>query len=45
MAAVTVAISAERLAPAPLRVERVTGVAILVVGLLRSRGSSGSSVE
>ena len=34
MAAVTLAISAERLAPAPLRVARVTGVAIVVVGLL-----------
>jgi predicted metal-binding membrane protein len=34
MAAVMLAISAERLAPAPLRVARVTGVAILVVGVL-----------
>ena len=34
MAAVTLAISAERLAPAPLRVARVAGVAIVVVGLL-----------
>ena len=34
MAAATLAISAERLAPAPLRVERVTGVAILLVGVL-----------
>ena len=34
MAAVTLAISAERLAPAPLRVARVTGVAIVVVGML-----------
>jgi predicted metal-binding membrane protein len=34
MAAVTLAISAERLAPAPLRVARVTGVAIVVVGVL-----------
>jgi predicted metal-binding membrane protein len=34
MAAVTLAISAERLAPAPLRVVRVTGVAIVVVGVL-----------
>ena len=34
MAAATLAISAERLAPAGLRVERVTGVAIVVVGLL-----------
>ena len=35
MAAVTVAISAERLAPVPLRVARVVGVAIVVAGLLR----------
>jgi predicted metal-binding membrane protein len=35
MAAVTVAISAERLAPAPLRVARVSGVAIVAVGLVR----------
>ena len=34
MAAVTLAISAERLAPAPLRVARVAGVAIIVVGVL-----------
>jgi predicted metal-binding membrane protein len=34
MAGVTLAISAERLAPAPLRVERVTGVVIVVVGVL-----------
>jgi len=34
MAAVTLAIAAERLAPAPLRVARVTGVAIVVVGVL-----------
>src|SRR6476469_7763632 len=34
MAAVTLAISAERLAPAPLRITRVTGVAIVVAGLL-----------
>jgi predicted metal-binding membrane protein len=34
MAAATLAIAAERLAPAPLRVERVTGAAILVVGVL-----------
>ena len=34
MAAVTLAISAERLAPAPLRLARVAGVAIVVVGLL-----------
>ena len=34
IAAVMVAISAERLAPAPLRVARVAGVAIVVVGLL-----------
>jgi len=34
MAAVTLAISAERLAPAPLRVARVVGVAIVVVGVL-----------
>ncbi len=34
MAAVTLAISAERLAPAPLGVARVTGVAIVVVGVL-----------
>lgn len=34
MAAVTLAISAERLAPAPLRVARVAGVAIVVVGVL-----------
>ena len=34
MAAVTLAISAERLAPAPLRVARVAGVAIVVAGLL-----------
>jgi predicted metal-binding membrane protein len=34
MAVVTLAISAERLAPAPLRVARVVGVAIVVVGVL-----------
>jgi len=34
MAAVTLAISAERLAPAPLRVALVAGVAIVVVGVL-----------
>jgi predicted metal-binding membrane protein len=34
MAAVTLAISAERLALAPVRVARVTGVAIIVVGVL-----------
>jgi predicted metal-binding membrane protein len=34
MAAVTLAISAERLTPAPLRVARVAGVAIVVVGVL-----------
>ncbi len=39
MAAVTLAISAERLAPAPLRVVRVAGVAIAVVGVLRIVGA------
>jgi predicted metal-binding membrane protein len=34
MAAVTLAITAERLAPAPLRIARVAGVAIVVVGAL-----------
>ena len=34
MAAVTLAISAERLAPAPLRVARVAGVAIVLVAVL-----------
>ena len=34
MVAVTLAISAERLAPAPLRVARAAGVAIVVVGVL-----------
>jgi len=34
MAAVTLAISAERLAPVPLRVARAAGVAILAVGVL-----------
>jgi len=34
MAAVTLAISAERLAPAPLRVARAAGVAIVVAGVL-----------
>ena len=34
MAAVTLAITAERLAPAPLRVARVAGVAIVVAGVL-----------
>jgi predicted metal-binding membrane protein len=34
MAAVTLAISAERLAPASLRVARVVGVAIVVIGVL-----------
>ncbi len=34
MAGVTLAISAERLAPAPLRVARVAGVAIVMVGVL-----------
>ncbi|HTS89383.1 MAG TPA: DUF2182 domain-containing protein [Gemmatimonadales bacterium] len=32
--AITVAISAERLAPSPIRVARVAGVGVLVVGLL-----------
>ena len=39
MAAVTLAISAERLAPAPLRVARVAGVAIVVVGVLTIVGA------
>lgn len=34
MAAVTIAIAAERLAPAPVRVARAAGVAIAVVGVL-----------
>lgn len=34
MTAVTLAISAERLAPAPMRIPRVTGVAIVLAGLL-----------
>ena len=34
MIAVTVAVSAERLAPAPVRIARLSGVAILVVGAL-----------
>jgi predicted metal-binding membrane protein len=34
MAAVTLAITAERLAPAPLRVARMAGAAIVVVGVL-----------
>jgi predicted metal-binding membrane protein len=34
MAAVTIAITAERLAPAPLRVARLAGLAILVTGLV-----------
>ncbi len=34
MAAVTIAISAERLAPAPLRVARMAGLAIVVVGVV-----------
>jgi predicted metal-binding membrane protein len=34
LAAVTLAISAERLAPGPVRVARVAGVAIVVVGVL-----------
>ncbi len=34
MAALTLAITAERLAPAPLRVARVAGVAIVVVGVM-----------
>jgi predicted metal-binding membrane protein len=38
MAAVTLAISAERLAPAPLRVARVAGVAIVVVRVLTIAG-------
>lgn len=39
MAAVTLGISAERLAPAPIRVARVAGVAIVVLGVLTiSRG-------
>jgi predicted metal-binding membrane protein len=38
MAAVTLAISAERLAPAPLRVARVAGVAIVVTGVLTIAG-------
>jgi predicted metal-binding membrane protein len=39
MAAVTLAISAERLAPAPLRVARLSGVAIVVVGVLTIAGA------
>jgi hypothetical protein len=31
---IAVAVSAERLAPAPLRIARLSGVAILVVGAL-----------
>jgi len=38
MAAVTLAISAERLTPVPLRVARVVGVAILAVGVLTIAG-------
>jgi predicted metal-binding membrane protein len=38
MTAVTLAISAERLAPAPLRVARVAGVAIVLVGVLTIAG-------
>jgi predicted metal-binding membrane protein len=34
MAAVTLAISAERLTPVPLRVARAAGVAIVVAGVL-----------
>ena len=34
MAAATLAISAERLAPAPLRVARVAGLAILITGMV-----------
>lgn len=34
MAAVAVAISAERLAPVPLRIARLAGVAIMLVGVL-----------
>jgi predicted metal-binding membrane protein len=34
MAAVTLAITLERLAPAPLRVARMAGAAIVVVGVL-----------
>jgi len=34
MAAVTLAISAERLAPAPLRVARLAGVTVVVVGVM-----------
>ncbi|CAN5881761.1 hypothetical protein BH24GEM1_BH24GEM1_09540 [soil metagenome] len=34
MAAVTLAISAERLAPDPVRVARVAGVAIVLAGVL-----------
>lgn len=39
MAAVTLAISAERLAPAPLRMARVAGVGIVVVGVLTIVGA------
>ncbi len=38
MAAVTLAISAERLAPAPHRVAQVAGVAIVVIGVLTIAG-------
>jgi hypothetical protein len=34
MAAVTLAITAERLAPAPLRVARAAGVAIVALGVV-----------
>jgi predicted metal-binding membrane protein len=39
MAAVALAITAERLAPAPLRVARVAGVAIVVVGVVTIAGA------
>ena len=39
MGAVTLAISAERLAPAPLRVTRLAGLAILVAGSLTILGA------
>jgi hypothetical protein len=40
MVAATLAISVERLAPAPMRVARAVGVAIVVVGVLRIAGAA-----
>jgi predicted metal-binding membrane protein len=41
MVAITLAISAERLGRAPLRVARVVGIAMLLIGILTMSGTGG----